>query len=569
MAGEDWAHGFRNRNKITLRKPSPTSLSRVVGFNKDEVGLFFSNLTTVVDKFKFGADRIYNMDETGISTVQKPGQILGPKGQKQVGGAISWERGRNITVICCFSASGTYVPPMIIYPRKRMSPLLERGGPVGALYRCSHNGWSNEDLFHEWLEHFKKFCKPTAEDPVLLLLDNHGSHISLNTYNYCRLNHIHIVSIPPHTSHKIQPLDVSFYGPLKKSFNNECDKFMRANSYQKITPYDIAYIFNKAYMSVATLEKGVSGFKTTGIYPLNPKKFDDNEFTAVQHRDTQLVDDEPEDTFEAPVQRASEVNQEKTTATAPTAEVNLPGPSGVTFIKASEVNQEKTTATAPTAEVNLPGPSGVTFIKASEVNQEKTTATAPTAEVNLPGSSGVTFMKALYKFSPIPKIAEAKLKSNTDRKLHSSIVTGTPMKTVLEEAEAKKKDKAAKKDAKRKRDATKILNPDKKIKKSAIVKVKKEEGTKGKILKKKIKCRRLISFESSTSDEEDVPLKDICDDNEDDDTFNISDANVDICLVCGEFGHNELWYRCTKCGKWAHAECSGADSAKNYICDFC
>jgi len=103
MAVEDWAQGFRKRNKITLRKPSPTSLSRIIGFNKGEVDLFFVNLTSIQDKFNFKAERVYNMDETGISSVQKPGQILGPRGQKQVGGAISWERGRNITAICCFS----------------------------------------------------------------------------------------------------------------------------------------------------------------------------------------------------------------------------------------------------------------------------------------------------------------------------------------------------------------------------------------------------------------------------------------------------------------------------------
>lgn len=121
-----------------------------------------------MDKFKFQPDRIFNMDETGISTVQKPAQILGSKGQKQIGGAISWERGRNITVICCLSASGSYVPPMIVYARKRMTPLLEREGPIGALYRCSHNGWSNENLFQEWLEPpepgvIPPLCRPTVK----------------------------------------------------------------------------------------------------------------------------------------------------------------------------------------------------------------------------------------------------------------------------------------------------------------------------------------------------------------------------------------------------------------------
>lgn len=134
MAGEDWVSGFRKRNpSISLRKPSATSISRVVGFNKEEVDLFFNNLDTLMDKYHFAASRVFNMDETGISSVQKPGHILAPKGQKQVGGVTSWERGRNITAVCAFSASGIYVPPMFIYPRKRMTPLLERGASGSTL----------------------------------------------------------------------------------------------------------------------------------------------------------------------------------------------------------------------------------------------------------------------------------------------------------------------------------------------------------------------------------------------------------------------------------------------------
>ena len=227
MAGVDWLRGFLSRHKISLRKPEATSLSRATAFNKEDVDLFYKNLETVMTKFKFSPSRIYNMDETGISTVQKPGKILAPQGQKQVGGITSWERGKNITVVCTMSASGGYVPPMFIFPRKRMSLLLQRGGPPGAIYKCSHNGWSNEELFLEWLEHFQKDVKSSEEDPVLLLMDNHGSYISLQCYDFCRQHHIHVVSIPPHSSHRLQPLDVAFYAPLKNAFNKECDYFMK------------------------------------------------------------------------------------------------------------------------------------------------------------------------------------------------------------------------------------------------------------------------------------------------------------------------------------------------------
>lgn len=125
-----------------------------------------------MEKYKFTATRIFNMDETGISTVQDPGYIIASKGQKRVGSITSWERGKNVTVICAISASGTFIPPVFIFPRKRMDNKLSKNGPPGALYQCTKNGWTNENIFLVWLKHFFNYCKPTADEKVLLILDN-------------------------------------------------------------------------------------------------------------------------------------------------------------------------------------------------------------------------------------------------------------------------------------------------------------------------------------------------------------------------------------------------------------
>ncbi|XP_046683563.1 MFS-type transporter clz9-like [Homalodisca vitripennis] len=226
---------------------------------------------------------------------QKPGNILGPKGVKQVGAATSWERGKNITICCAFSAAGTYIPPMFIFPRLRMSPLLKKD--INAIYECSKNGWINEDLFLVWLDHFIAYAKPTKESPVLLIMDNHTTHTTLAAYNKCKDNNILVVTIPPHTSHRLQPLDVTFYSSLKAAFARECDSFMKVYAFTKITPYDIASLFNKAYIRVANIEKGVSGFDKTGIFPLDTETFSEEDFTVLNPNESALVsvvDEEPQ-----------------------------------------------------------------------------------------------------------------------------------------------------------------------------------------------------------------------------------------------------------------------------------
>lgn len=147
MAGRDWLHAFMSRNDISVRKPEATSINRITAFNKTEVRLFYDLLGQLMERHRFVPKNIYNCDETGISTVQTPGKILATKGQKRVGSITSWERGKNITLLCAMSAAGGYIPPMFIFPRKRLTPLLGKDGPAGALYKCSDNGWINEALF--------------------------------------------------------------------------------------------------------------------------------------------------------------------------------------------------------------------------------------------------------------------------------------------------------------------------------------------------------------------------------------------------------------------------------------
>lgn len=281
LAGKDWLYGFMARNaELSFRKPEATSLNRVTAFNKIEVDRFFENLEKVMTTHKFNPTKIFNMDETGITTCHKPARIVGPKGQKQVGAITSLERGKTTTVCCAMSAAGTFVPPMFIFARIRMAAGLERNGPPGSIYHCSKNGWINEDLFRIWLRHFVNFTNASKENPVLLIVDNHASHCSLSIYNFCRNNGVIMLSIPPHTSHRLQPLDLTFFGPLKKAYNMECELFMKSHAYEKITNIDLPGLFTKAYLKVAVAQKAVKAFEIAGIYPMNPDVFGDLDYSV-------------------------------------------------------------------------------------------------------------------------------------------------------------------------------------------------------------------------------------------------------------------------------------------------
>jgi len=117
LAGADWFACFMHRHpSLSIREPEPTSLARMTNFNRTNVNLFFDNLAEVLSRGTgYGPQSIYNVDETGIVTVQKPSKIVAEKGVKQVGATVSQERGNLVTLCCGVNAIGNAIPPFSFF----------------------------------------------------------------------------------------------------------------------------------------------------------------------------------------------------------------------------------------------------------------------------------------------------------------------------------------------------------------------------------------------------------------------------------------------------------------------
>ncbi|KAF2896785.1 hypothetical protein ILUMI_09403 [Ignelater luminosus] len=98
-------------------KPESTSLARGLGFNKVRVDEFFGNYKSVLKKYEFTSDRIFNLDETGITTVLSPPKVVAPKGKKQIGLVASAERGELVTFVGIISATRNALSPVYIFSK--------------------------------------------------------------------------------------------------------------------------------------------------------------------------------------------------------------------------------------------------------------------------------------------------------------------------------------------------------------------------------------------------------------------------------------------------------------------
>ena len=134
MAGKSWLYAFFRRHpEISLRKPENTSAARAKSFNSVNVKKFFDLYKGLIETGKFLPHRIFNADETGITTVpNNPPKIVGATNKKQVGTIASAERGVNTTALICTNAVGNFVPPLFIFPRVKNNPALLRGAPEGS-----------------------------------------------------------------------------------------------------------------------------------------------------------------------------------------------------------------------------------------------------------------------------------------------------------------------------------------------------------------------------------------------------------------------------------------------------
>lgn len=407
LAGEDWAYGFRKRHsEISLRKPESTSIARAQAFNRYNVSKFFELFIKMKTESKVRPSRMYNCDETGLGTVPKSNnKILAHKGRKQVGRITSADRSKTTTAVIAMSSSGNFVPPMIIFARKRMKLELQDGAPPDTLFACNESGWMTVELFTRWFQHFISHTKPTENDPILLILDGHASHTkNIAVIDMARANHVHILCLPPHTTHRMQPMDVSFMGPLERYYDTALEKWLNNHPGRIVTVFQISSIFCEAYLKAASPLIAVNGFKKCGLVPYNPDVFSDVDF-----------------------------------APSLTTEKDVEEKNGGKRHEADNINPDE--PSLPTADTLILHASSSSFCNDKIVPSSSSllsTPRKPTSFEETSLSSLNTFTVSPQDIRPLPKSVNVTATMKKRKPGTSEILTGSPYKKRLEEELRKK-----------------------------------------------------------------------------------------------------------------------------------
>ncbi|XP_063931160.1 uncharacterized protein LOC135143212 [Zophobas morio] len=248
--GRKWFSGFLKRHPdIAARHAESINISR----------------TDILED----PERIINADESGFQTSRSSGLVLGPRGFKNFY-EIKEKEKENITVLGTFAASGTILPPLIIYPYARIPSEIVRQINKEWSVGKSEKGWMTSKVFYGYIANtlIPKLKENNTKFPVLLLIDGHKSHINREVSQLCKDNGIILYSLYPNATHIIQPADVSVFRPLKNSWKKVVNDWKLKTGHRCVTKALFAPLLEATFNDLSK-EVICNGFRKCGLYPFD------------------------------------------------------------------------------------------------------------------------------------------------------------------------------------------------------------------------------------------------------------------------------------------------------------
>ncbi|XP_063219560.1 uncharacterized protein LOC134538924 [Bacillus rossius redtenbacheri] len=280
IPSSDWALAFLNRHraKISRRMGRNISISRA-SLSAETVKQYFDNLTATLlndDGTEVSPTTIFNYDETNLS--DDPGQkkCIFKRGVKYTDRVRSSTKS-SISIMFCGSACGSMLSAYVVYKAEHIWSTWTEGGPPNTRYNRSKSGWFDIVTFSDWFETVFVPHVKNIPGKKVLIGDNLSSHFSERVLKLAQENDIAFTCLPANGTHLLQPLDIAFYGPLKRYWRNVLD-FWKSSSKKKSQtlskdqfPRLLTKLYEKLYSSVADTSNNLTaGLRKCGIYPLNP-----------------------------------------------------------------------------------------------------------------------------------------------------------------------------------------------------------------------------------------------------------------------------------------------------------
>jgi hypothetical protein len=141
-------------------------------------------------------------------------------------------------------------------------------------FTSSPSGWTNDELGYAWLTTlFDREMEAKARRRWrLLILDSHGSHVTIKFINFCDANRILLAIYPPHSTYSLQSLDVSLFSLLSRVYSDELEQFMHeCQGLSHVTKRDFFRLFWPSWNKAFSIKNINSSWQSVGLHPWDPE----------------------------------------------------------------------------------------------------------------------------------------------------------------------------------------------------------------------------------------------------------------------------------------------------------
>ncbi|XP_015114824.1 uncharacterized protein LOC107039621 isoform X2 [Diachasma alloeum] len=268
--GRHWYGAFQKRHPEVEDRLSENTTSSQAKVTEEKIRHWFEQVKNyLVTKNLLGIDssRVFNCEESGF--------YLCPKGQKVLikrGNRAAFDEKECLTALFCGNAAGHHLPPMITFNYIRIPAIVTALTPKDYTIGRSTTGWMTPTSFLDWIR--KSFhpwiVKNEIEMPVVLYLNGHSAHLTLQLSDFCRENGIELISIHPNYINFLQPMDVAVFHPLKAAWRDAVTEWRLTKDGNRVKREHFGGVLEKALGKMKWESILANGFQATGLHPFNP-----------------------------------------------------------------------------------------------------------------------------------------------------------------------------------------------------------------------------------------------------------------------------------------------------------
>jgi len=269
--GKRWISFFLKRNtrvaSIVGRKIEGV---RAEGATQEQIRAFLELFERTRVRLGIRTEDMWNMDETGKAMGVCANTRVLADSRKSKAYKQSPENREWASIIECVSATGKKLRCGVIFKGKNLQSTWFPAIIPDWLYTTSENGWTSNTIGLEWLQRiFLPETAPLDDRWRMLILDGHGSHINLEFLWTCKQNKVQLLFLPAHSSHVLQPLDLSVFSVVKRFYRNQIQELSHLDDAAPVKKERFITAYYNAREAAITERVVRAGWATAGICPLN------------------------------------------------------------------------------------------------------------------------------------------------------------------------------------------------------------------------------------------------------------------------------------------------------------